>query len=420
MIADPPFAALVCPAHRTGALSAWPVRMRVPKSAARIALRTIALLLALSFLLVSTARAQLPTYPAGFTPSGLTLNGSAALSGTRLRLTNGGAAEAGSAFFNTRVNVQSFVTDFSFQLTNATADGFTFTIQGNSGTALGGNGGCLGYGSATGTGSMGNSVAVGFQLYSTKLGNIKVSLTGDWTNGACPSATPGSDMSASGVNLHSGDKMTVHMTYDGTTLTWKVTDTVTGKSFTKSVAINIPSYVGGNTAYVGFTGGTGGLAATQDILNWTYNPNASASPDFSFSASPSTESVAAGLQASYTVTVTPQNGFAGSVGLSAGTLPSGVTASFNPASITGSGTSTLTVFTPCSSSDSTSTLTLTGTSGSLSHSMLATLTVSGDPNCQAALLVVNPLNSSLDNIATELHGMPIQDSQPAPQSVAGM
>jgi hypothetical protein len=28
--------------------------------------------------------------------------------------------------------------------------------------------------------------------------------------------------------------------------------------------------VGANTAYVGFTGGTGGLTAVQAILNWTY------------------------------------------------------------------------------------------------------------------------------------------------------
>jgi hypothetical protein len=35
--------------------------------------------------------------------------------------------------------------------------------------------------------------------------------------------------------------------------------------------MNIPSIVGSNAAYVGFTGGTGGLAATQKILTWTYS-----------------------------------------------------------------------------------------------------------------------------------------------------
>jgi hypothetical protein len=28
--------------------------------------------------------------------------------------------------------------------------------------------------------------------------------------------------------------------------------------------------VGGNTAFVGFTAGTGGQTATQEIVNWTY------------------------------------------------------------------------------------------------------------------------------------------------------
>jgi hypothetical protein len=37
--------------------------------------------------------------------------------------------------------------------------------------------------------------------------------------------------------------------------------------------INIPATVGANTAYAGFTAGTGGYTATQEILNWTYSTN---------------------------------------------------------------------------------------------------------------------------------------------------
>ena len=62
------------------------------------------------------------------------------------------------------------------------------------------------------------------------------------------------------------------MTYDGTTLKVTITDTVTQATASQSYAVNIPSLVGGNTAYVGFTGGTGGLTAVQKILNWTYTP----------------------------------------------------------------------------------------------------------------------------------------------------
>jgi hypothetical protein len=80
-------------------------------------------------------------------------------------------------------------------------------------------------------------------------------------------------MTASGVNLHSGDVLHAHITYDGTTLILTVTDAGTGASFKAAQAINIPSTVGANTAYAGFTAGTGGLSSVQTILNWTYVVN---------------------------------------------------------------------------------------------------------------------------------------------------
>ena len=105
---------------------------------------------------------QVPYEPTGFpSATGLTTNGSASLSGTSLQLTNGGLDEAGSAFYASPVNIQSFNTDFKFQLTNPAADGFTFTIQNAGPTAVGGDGGYLGYG------GIGKSVAVKFDLYQT-------------------------------------------------------------------------------------------------------------------------------------------------------------------------------------------------------------------------------------------------------------
>jgi hypothetical protein len=99
-----------------------------------------------------------------------------------------------------------------------------------------------------------------------------VDSTGFFTNGAYPSV-PALDMTASGVNLHSGDAMHAHISYDGTTLVLTLTDIVTGASFTGSQAINIPATVGAGTAYVGFTGGTGGLTSVQQVLNWTFVVN---------------------------------------------------------------------------------------------------------------------------------------------------
>ncbi len=70
-------------------------------------------------------------YSAGFAQDqdAFQFNGNAALSGNLFELTDGGLHEAGSVFYNSPVNVQTFTTDFTFQQSNAQADGFTFTIQ---------------------------------------------------------------------------------------------------------------------------------------------------------------------------------------------------------------------------------------------------------------------------------------------------
>jgi hypothetical protein len=49
-----------------------------------------------------------------------------------------------------------------------------------------------------------------------------------------------------------------------------LTDTVTNAAATEVFTVNIPSVVGSDTAYVGFTGSTGGETATQNVLSWTY------------------------------------------------------------------------------------------------------------------------------------------------------
>jgi len=124
------------------------------------------------------------------------------------------------------------------------------------------------------------------------------------------------------------------------------------------------------TATVTVTGTSGSLSHTATV---TLTVNAAATPDFSLSASPTSVSVTQGGSGSSTITVNPVNGFTGSVSLSASGLPSGVTASFNPASTTGSSTLTLTA--SSTATTGTATVTITGTSGSLSHSTTISLTV---------------------------------------------
>ncbi len=192
----------------------------------------------------------------------ITFNGSTDLDDTRLQLTNGGGYEAGSAFYNTPVNIQSFTTDFTFQLSTAVADGMTFTIQGIGPSALGASGAGLGYSGIS------SSVAVKFDLYNNA--GEGVDSTGLYTGGAMPTI-PAIDLSNSGIDLHSGDTMAVHLAYYGATLTMKITDGVTNATYTTSWSVNIPSLVGGTTAYVGFTGGTGGASASQKVESWTFS-----------------------------------------------------------------------------------------------------------------------------------------------------
>jgi hypothetical protein len=157
--------------------------------------------------------------------------------------------------------VQSFTTDFTFQLTSATGDGFTFTLQNAGANAVGRSGSSLGYQ------GIGSSVAIKFDLYNNSgEGNNS---TGFYTNGDAPTV-PALDLTPSGVNLHNGNPVHAHITYDGATLSLTLTDLVTNATFSTSTAINIPAIVGANTAYAGFTAGTYEAAANQSILNWTY------------------------------------------------------------------------------------------------------------------------------------------------------
>ena len=99
-------------------------------------------------------------------------------------------------------------------------------------------------------------------------------------------------------------------------------------------------------------------------------------PDFSLSATPFSRTVAPGGSASYTATATGGAGFTGTVDFSVSGLPSGASASFSPASVTISGTTTLGVITTTATPAGTYPLVITGTSGPVVHSVNVTLVVS--------------------------------------------
>jgi len=115
----------------------------------------------------------------------------------------------------------------------------------------------------------------------------------------------------------------------------------------------------------------GGLASTPATRTITV-------PDFSLSASPSSQTVVAGNPTTYGATVTMGASFTGTVGLTVSGLPSGATASFDQPSMTASGTSTLSVTTNASTPGGTYQLSIKGTSGNITHTATVTLVVTGD------------------------------------------
>src|SRR5581483_4825523 len=126
----------------------------------------------------------------------------------------------------------------------------------------------------------------------------------------------------------------------------------TGSTFTGFTSSNGTSWAQiATTNLTMATAAEAGLAVTAHTnaqLNTAHLDNVSIvspAPDFTISASPASQTVTAGNGTSYTATIGALNGFSGSVALSVSGLPTGASGSFNPASVSGSGNSTLSVST---------------------------------------------------------------------------
>ena len=113
---------------------------------------------------------------------------------------------------------------------------------------------------------------------------------------------------------------------------------------------------------------------TQNFAVSTVPP----APDFSLSASPTSQTVIQGASTSYTVNVARVGGFTGGVTLAISGLPSGATGTFSPDPVTGS-SSSLSVTTTAAAATGSYSLTIIGTSGSLSHTTGATLVITAPP-----------------------------------------
>ncbi|MFF5205601.1 M4 family metallopeptidase [Streptosporangium sp. NPDC000396] len=106
----------------------------------------------------------------------------------------------------------------------------------------------------------------------------------------------------------------------------------------------------------------------------------SAGNDFSMTLNPTSATVQPGQQATTTVSTQTTSGSAQNVTFSASGLPSGATASFNPASVTSGGSSTLTISVPAGTASGTYNVVVTGDGASVDRTAPFTLTVGSTSN----------------------------------------
>jgi hypothetical protein len=195
------------------------------------------------------------------------------ISSNVLTLTVGQYGEASSAFFDPPQYIGGFIASYIYKATGTAgsmADGATFCIQNNPDglDAVGVGGGGLGYDGLT------NSAAFEMNLWPGSIGGIGIQFG---TDGLTPDTTPRTApyFTTAPVNITSGDPIYVQLYYIQNVLTVWMVDTTTRQTFSTSFSVpNLPAIVGAGseeTAYVGFTGGTGGATSTQTVSNFVFS-----------------------------------------------------------------------------------------------------------------------------------------------------
>ena len=185
-----------------------------------------------------------------------------------LTLTDGNNSEGRTAFYDAPLNVAApFAASFVYQWmagssgTVNTSDGVALVLQNDSRglAALGLPGGSLGYA------GIAPSAAIPLDIFSSN-GRGGVG-TGYTTGGTIGTYAP-----TGAVNLVSGDPIQVTLGYDGSNnLVETLTDLTTSATYSTSYAVgSLAATVSGSSAYVGFSGATGGVTSIQSISSFNF------------------------------------------------------------------------------------------------------------------------------------------------------
>jgi hypothetical protein len=230
-----------------------------------------------------SAHAQSFVYTDFSNPAGLQINGNAAVvagssgDGQVLRLTPANFSQSGSAFSTTQITLglnNSFSTEFSFRITNSGgafdqdgvlgADGLVFVVQPVS-SSVGTGGGGIGY--------QGISHSLGIE-YDT------------WNNGGLDNDGNHVAVNTNGVltdsflthiatPMNNGALWYSWVDYDGSTNNLEVrlsqNSVRPSAALIQTTSINLSTTLGTNSAYVGFTSGTGAAFGNHDITSWQFN-----------------------------------------------------------------------------------------------------------------------------------------------------
>ncbi|ART53170.1 hypothetical protein CBP34_17950 [Acidovorax carolinensis] len=221
----------------------------------------------------------------------LTCVGNAATPSSALRLTPAVDGQAGAGYSTTPITLgtgATFSTSFQFRLSQAggidPADGITFVLA-QATNGLGGAGGGIGYSGVP------NSVAIEFDTYDN--GEVGASNhIGLDRNGSLNSSPVSSPYGVSYCHLFdnsylsdgcmsNGKVWSAFINYDGTTQKLNVSVQQQGLALIQIISdysIDVGSFLGTNSAYVGFTAATGAGHQNHDILNWQLATDTSITP----------------------------------------------------------------------------------------------------------------------------------------------
>jgi hypothetical protein len=225
-------------------------------------------------------------------------------------------------------------------------------------------------------------------------------------------------VSVAALNGFAGD---VSLTVAGLNATQATTtltpSTIAGGSGTATLSVATAASLAAGSYRLTISGASGATTRTAYATLQVSPP-----PDFAVAAAPSSASALPGGSVTYSANVSPLNGFAGNVALTlSGLTASQATWSFSPGTLTGSGTSTLTIATAASITPANYALTITGTSGTTTRTAGVTLvvvpppdfTLTATPSSQSAVagstfnytVSVAAKNGFTGNVALSLTGL---------------